>query len=85
MLGFFLNIAANTVGTVLVIFRAWVMWLFPSAHISLANHYDGTRNITYLDIRFSLLYNAVLLGIVMLFAYRTAQTCSFHTIDATED
>lgn len=85
LLGFFLNIAANAVGTVLVAFRVQVMWLFPSAHISLANHYDGTRSITYFDIRCSLLYNAVLLALVTLLAYRTAERCSFHTIDATED
>ena len=83
--GFFLNILANAVGTVLVVMNSSIMWVFPSAHITLTNHYDKELNITYFDVKYSFLYNFILLIVVALLAYRNVKNCSFHTIDVTED
>ena len=85
LFGFFLNILANAVGTVLVVMNSSIMWVFPSAHITLTNHYDKELNITYFDVKYSFLYNFILLIVVALLAYRNVKNCSFHTIDVTED
>jgi hypothetical protein len=85
VIGFFFNVLSNAVGTVLVVMNSSIMWIFPSAHIMLANHYDESLNITYFDIEYSFLYSFILLVIVMWLAYKSIKTCSFHTIDVTED
>lgn len=85
MLGVFLNVLANGIGMLLLAVESPLKWLFPSAHVILARHYDEILNNTYLDIKYSFLYDLIMLVSTLYFAWQSAELCSFHIIDATED
>lgn len=84
LFGVFLNVLVNGISLLMFSSESFLKWILPPSHVILARHYDDSLNITYLDIKYSLLYDAVLLICVVLFAYRSAKKCSFHVIDATE-
>lgn len=84
LVGIFLNVAANALGLIMLAVDTPLKWALPSAHTVFAWHYDATYHITYLDIKYSYLYDAVLLVTMLYFAWRSTENCSFHTIDTTE-
>ncbi len=84
LLGIFLNVITNALGLLFLMIDTPLKWVLPSAHIMFAQHYDGQRNITFLDVKFSYLYNLILLGAMLWLTWQSTLNCSFHTIDATE-
>lgn len=84
LIGIFLNVIVNGISLLMFSSEFSAKWLLPPTHVILARHYDDSMNITFLDIKYSLIYDAVLLICTIWLAYRRAKKCSFHIIDGTE-